>query len=345
MQTAWQLAMDPGVWRRGPAHLRGDLVVLDETRTQLYALWDPDLTARPRPQTGAVPRRDAYQDRDPVVRLLRALTDLHTPADVVSFVATYGLLTHGPGSRKTSESVTTILAEAEQVRSLVYAVNDLRKVAGTRKASASAVAQARDRLRTRWLDRFVPHHQQPLSHLTPREYQLVVGPLRDKKTADRRTRDDTVQVRELSLALAGILSQRLTPVRFTVCPQQDATGLVRPGRWLFGSRPTTLLDHVWAAVAHQVATSTVLNVCQDPHCQRLFQVTPTHHDYCTTACSGRARFRAWYGRQKQQARTTTSRQTPQTRKTQPRKTQVPHGDTTTQRRRHAGPGTTPSRSR
>ncbi|MCY3842725.1 MAG: CGNR zinc finger domain-containing protein [Acidobacteria bacterium] len=275
----WLVRPMPIRWRRGPAWVDGDNIVMDLRRST-------DYQPLAEPHVGV------------------ELSRVRTPEDATAFVQRFGML------RATREDRRVVQMRApedgwaplrEGFVDFEAAALDLHGIledALLVQAAAGGGAEAICELRERFV---IPEDRE----VTVRGAgDLVVARAGDVLSAEDRLvdADDRSVVLRASHDTAGRLNDgwaldEATPYVFDRAFAGEHG--VTPGTWRLGLAPRNLVGVAYLSVALALADRQPIAICEDRTCRRAFFVTDGRQRFCTSTCANRTRYRRFRAKQKE----------------------------------------------
>jgi hypothetical protein len=231
------------------------------------------------------PRAEMYEPLRVLQPLLSALTAIHAPTDVVSFVQQFGLL-HGPAPDSRDlpvtarDGLTWYTTTAREIREIVQLHRQVTR-------ATQGDTDARTFLR-HWATETFPQMDDGSTFTPASESQNLPAMA---LTASRW--------------IAGTLTNNLFKAKPLIYDRAAIGEAVKPGLLRIGIAPQSLMDVCYLAIALALAEKEPLALC--PECQRVFVVEDARQKFCTPACGGRARLRRFTTNRT--AKTTTRKRT------------------------------------
>ena len=262
----------PLKWRRGPAWVEGDDIVMDLARSTPYLpLAEPGVGVE--------------------------LARVRTPDEAAAFVERFGML------RATRERRLLEFARPENPGAPLRegfahfeaAAADLQRILESAlvvRRAASGDTDAMNQLRAWFVvaeDEEVPVRDSGTGDVVLRRAGDVLSPGERLEGADDRT-----ILLHASQDTAGRLNDGLALDDATPCVFDRAfvgEAGVKPGTWRMGMVPSTLAGVCYLSVALALADRQEIAACEERSCRRVFVATDPRQRYCTPTCAGRARQR------------------------------------------------------
>lgn len=271
----------PIEWRRGPAWVDGDEIVMDLERSTSY---------------------QPLAEREVGVELSR----VRTPDEAAAFVERYGLLRWTLEQQRVvrqlrGEPREPTLTLRQEFVSFQVAAEDLGVIldqALTVRRAAGGDADAVARLRA-W---FVVPDDEVV------EVPNDAGGIDRRRAADVYSReerlidaDDAEVVLRSSHDTAERINEGLAlddPTPFVFDRAVVGEPGVEPGAWRLGIMPRTLAGVCYLSVALSLADRQEIDLCEEETCRRPFVVADARQRFCAPACASRARQRRFKARRR-----------------------------------------------
>lgn len=267
-------------WRRGPAWVDGDNIVMDLRRST-------DYQPLAEPHVGV------------------ELSRVRTPKDATAFVQRFGMLRatredhrvvqqmRAPEGRwaPLREGFVDFEAAALDLHGILEDALLIQKAAG---GDAKAIGELRER--------FVISEDREIT-VRDATGDLVVAQAGDVLSAEDRLvdADDRSVVLRASHDTAGRLNDgwaldEATPYVFDRAFAGEHG--VTPGTWRLGLAPSNLVGVAYLSVALALADRQPFAICEDRTCRRAFFVTDGRQRFCSSTCANRTRYRRFRAMQK-----------------------------------------------